>query len=279
MVATLEELITVESGHRDALAKLGMGMDKDVNHLALQYIEGQKLIQTTKRMPGENASAADVAKFHQETFGTPTDVEGYTVVASPNAPGVSEQLAALRDVALSGHIPKDVYERFCNTAIERATAIRTEAQKVLAAKVTADKATLNTEWGANAEKNWALVERGYKDATGGNEELKAKLDAIGASTDPAFVKMLLAAATMAADDTLPTDEGGGKPKMDLTLADAKTKAMRVRQILLTTEFNNKRDPKHEIIFEEYYVLQKALAEAGYAGGSDKQLQPDQGLAP
>jgi uncharacterized protein YpuA (DUF1002 family) len=148
------------------------------------------------RVPGEDASEEDVAKF-RKALGVPNSAEEYALTPPEGKEYDEADLAIISEfaeVALEHNVPAAAFSAFMQKLAERASGLRENvAEQIEDAREEAEEA-LHKEWGNDFDKNVQMATRAAK-AHGGTEFVKflnsTKVEGYGLLGDhPDMVKFL-----------------------------------------------------------------------------------------
>lgn len=208
------------------------------------------------RVPGSNATPEDWAKFHKK-MGVPDDPSEYSVPETKD-PALVEYLNGLRQYAKDAGVPKATYEKLAAAAAEMGNA-RAEEEQAKRTEVMAEfRSTLGD--GAEAKVAQALEMYGKLSGNEGDEILLAQT--------PGLTEALLKVSEIVSEDQITGGLGGPS-----TPEDPKKLADRGKALILSAEFNDKRNPNRAELQAEYVGIVQQLEAAGFEGIHDPRLQP------
>lgn len=191
--------------------------------LVKNYINGQKMIGGSIRIPGKDAKPEEIAAY-REKLGVPATADKYDL----KPPATLEKFFT-GDLATSfrGMAHKAGYtSEQANALLEWYGSTVGVAQNTLAMSGKDAAAVLKTEWGGAYEKNLTLAQRAVREA-GGTELLKY-LDDTGLGNHPALVRAFARMGLLMAEDgSIPGDIVGvpgpaeAQAKINAIMADPK----------------------------------------------------------
>lgn len=178
---------------------------KDVASLAKSYREAAKLIGSSIRIPGPNASPEEVAAFRAK-LGVPESPEGYRMDAPPEVAPLldGEMLDRFKQAAHRLGVPAQAVAGLWQWYLGELR----EQQRGVAQMTKQVAAQLREEWGdALFERNVALAQRTVREF--GGEELIEFLDATGLGNHPGLIKLFARVGHLLAEDGhVPGDVNG-----------------------------------------------------------------------
>jgi hypothetical protein len=230
------------------------------------HIHAQGMIGKDKVViPGEGASEADWAAFHQK-LGAPADGKGYEF-APPQIEGADGQVIAnltdgFRDAALKAGLSKKqaetVYGWYLGAYADELNAVNEMSSQAMAESA----ATLKAEYGDNFERNIklanTLVER-Y-----GDEKTKAWLEASGAGNNPEYIRLMVKIAGQFSEDVLKLGTSGVLGGMTTEEAERE-----INKLMGHPGYLDGQHPEHKDILERKLKLQELIhgtTPVGYRGG-------------
>jgi len=161
---------------------------KDVGGLAKSYVESQKMIGGSIRIPGEGATPDEIAAFHTK-LGRPETVEGYEFVKPDLPEGVQWDDKLVGWFGLTAHslgISKAQAQGIMQAWNDNQFEQGHEAQKSMKAGLD----NLKESWGEQYPGNIELGVRGIERLLPANEakEFKALMDSSGVGNNPLMLK-------------------------------------------------------------------------------------------
>lgn len=257
----------------DQLAKLQEIGIKDSDHLAKQFLADKAYIQSTPRLPSENASAEEMAQFWQR-LGAPKEPNGYQV-PDTLAENHRHAFEMVRDDLHKVGLTSKQFEAV-SKSIDRALGERRQAEVDMESQ--ANKQAIDQwfqenkeRYGGSVEEIEARAHRAAQQLFGDDDELLSQL-----KTKPQFLEMMMKADPLLNDDTIPTPGGDQTSQVNFRLEEAQQMALEART-LLKQGMNSKTDPDHQQRVTRWYQIQKKLQENGYQGIDDPKLQLNQML--
>lgn len=251
------------TGWRESLGDLGKEKVFDVFKgkdwtevgpaMAKQYVEAQKLIGGSIRIPKPDASPEEKQKWLNDIYnklGRPEKPEQYKI---PEVDGIKwneEQLKpALETFHKLGFTAEQaegvlkLYAQVLGQNVENARKRHNSAVE-----------TLKKEWGNNYDRKVVVAQRVINQF--GGEELKKFLDDSGAGDNPHLVKALAEIGEILAEDGFIS----GRVEGEMSKADI-MKKMEAMLLDPSHPINNLRHPGHAAALEEYKQLNRSLASA------------------
>ena len=116
-----------------------------IDNLSKSYIELEKHLGGSVKIPGEGASVEDIQKF-RKALGVPDKVEDYGTYDF----GDPEDIAAIIAVAHAHGVPKKALDELMKVSGEKATE---REKKLYAQRFEAGEKALKDKWGVDYEKN------------------------------------------------------------------------------------------------------------------------------
>lgn len=254
----------------EGLEKLGNYGIKDVSKLATEYLKTQEHISSSVRAPNENASAEEWARFYKR-LGAPDEPDGY------ETPELSTDFKSIVDTLKPTAKELGLTTKQFNALVKSADQAQAKRLEAIREKINGQ----NEKWieeakqkyGGEFEKNVANAQRALQELIDGDSEVGEILNATGLGSHPALIELLAKAQRASGEHTMADSEDAGAGTPD-PLDAARGKAMRIREITQDPNFTNRKTVEYTKLQEEYYRLQKELAESGFKGAMDPKLQLD-----
>jgi len=164
---------------------------KDIGGLAKSYVESQKLIGGSVRIPGSDAKPEEVSAFHRK-LGVPEAPDKYELKTGPwiDEPALQGFRQAAHKLGVPPAAAQGLLDWYGSVWEARQGNIGEETKRV--------ESQLKQEWGAAYEKHIALAQRTVREM--GGEELLTFLDDSGLGNNPALIKMLARVGSILAED-------------------------------------------------------------------------------
>jgi hypothetical protein len=184
----------LDDGAQQALSKY-----ETVEAALTGAVEAQKMLGKSIRIPGDDATDEDRAKFQErlaKAVGRPETADGYEIVRPemPEGMGYNEDAEkALRDIAFRHVIPQaavtELYDLYNKTVLGAHQTSEADAMK----RTEQAEAQLKKDWGkdfkANMELNVRLLQQ-YAGSKKDQEALKAYFEETGAGDNVPLVKFV-----------------------------------------------------------------------------------------
>lgn len=231
---------------------------KDVESLARSYKELQKSMGSSVRVPTPEASQEERSAFFQR-LGAPESVEGYEIEE-----GTEEWATAAREAAHKAHLTKDQWTTLAKAQKEMIQSQGEEWEKKLTASQEESKSRYGDSYQEKVDKAKAALET----LASKNERLSDPLGQIDLR-DPEALELFSMVGDMMADGSAPTDGGTAETNEhgdDIELA------MRIRELMKMSAFQNRREPEHERVQYEYRQKLQELVNRGYQSVFDPRLK-------
>ena len=232
------------------------GKFDSVEQLAKSYQELERTMGSKVTLPSDTASAEDLDGFYQK-LGKPDSAEGYT---APE--GMEEWSESARAIALASHMTRDQWNLFAKAQEEAMRGATKQAEQNLEEGHT----RLQEKYGSSYEGHLETAKRG-RDYLMQNEQLSETVGGLDLK-DPAAYELLKTVGGLMADDQTPNTSETAQDES----SEHKKMAARLKEIMLSPSWGNRKDPEHEKVSQEYYSLFAQLTEAGYSGATDPRLQ-------
>jgi hypothetical protein len=183
---------------------------KDVPDLARKYHEMVKYQGRSFAIPPED-KPAEWGKVY-DRLGRPKDATGYEFTRPElpegltyNEPLETAARAKFHELGLSSRQAKGIYDWFMQAD--------TQAREAFGTRYEAGQGELNKEWGANADLNHSLAQKGLFLLVNGNKEhaLVKWLDQSGEAFNPVLIKFFYDYAKSVGEDRLAGLEDNAKP--------------------------------------------------------------------
>lgn len=176
---------------------------KSLADLAKGHIETKKLVGGSVRIPGDKATAQEIASFRTK-LGVPENPDGYALTLDEALPWDVEGVTSFKRIFHEAGIPAKAAQQIIDGYADYATA----QQEKLRATFTAAHEGLKKEWGEALYTRrhaaaFALIDK-YADP-----ETKAWLDATGLGNHPGIFQMLAPIGEQFLEDQIITTVGGG----------------------------------------------------------------------
>ena len=201
---------------------------KDVGTLAKSYVEAQKLVGGSIRIPGADAKPEEWGAVYDK-LGRPSKPEGYEFkVPESLEPEFSDSLRGgfakvLHDNGVSAKAAQAILDWYGASYADAAASLHSAAQ--------ATEAELRLKWAGAYEKHMGLAKRTVKEM--GGEELQVYLEQTGLGNHPALIRTFAKIGALLAEDGVIANFDGEVPSEQ----DAKTK--------IATIMNDKDHPYHD----------------------------------
>ncbi|MEN6537927.1 MAG: hypothetical protein ABFD60_07855 [Bryobacteraceae bacterium] len=204
---------TTETDWRQALpvelrAEKSLAQIKDVSSLAKGYVEAQRMIGGSIRLPKPDAKPEEKAKLFRETmakFGMPESADKYTYT-KPDLPD-----GAWSDELASSFLAMAHAAGLTNEQVNMLIAWNADLVKAgITAKdnsYAATEKTLRQKWGGTYDQQIAIAQRAARDV--GGEALINKLASSGLDNDPDVLSFLAAVGKAFAEDGIISGEVKG----------------------------------------------------------------------
>lgn len=239
---------------------------KGVEDLARGYLNAEKSISGSVRLPGKDTKPEELAKWKAETLpkltaaglldGPPESPDKYTIQRPEVAleGGWSDELekgflTAAHTAGMSQPQAQAVLTFYGKMISEQRVAAQAEAQRV--------EQALRTTWGPNYEANLGRANRALQEF--GGDDLVEFLGRTGLGRHPLMVQAFVKIGNaMVEHGALP---GGGETGVGPDEARTRADAMLADR---THPFNNKTHPDHAAAIEEYLALGRIINRGGHA---------------
>ena len=171
---------------------------KDIGSLTKSFIEAQKLVGGSARVPKADAPDEEWAKFYQRV-GRPESAEKYELKMPqmPEGQKVDEKLVT--NFKTWAH-EAGLHPRQAQRLLDRYTAAQAQMVTEYNESMTNGVAELKKEWGANFDKNTALAVKAVNEL--GDDDLKALLDSTGLGNHPVLIKFFAGLGEQIGEDTI-----------------------------------------------------------------------------
>lgn len=192
---------------------------KDIPALAKSFVEGQKMIGSSVRLPKADAPDEEWGKVYTR-LGRPEKPEGYELKRPENLPeGVKydEEL----ETAFKGMAHEaGLHPRQAQRILDKFNTLQLERHKAYMATRESAIAELKKEWGPNYDKQLAQANRAIKEL--GDQKLAQYLEDAGLANDPMLVRVFAKYGASLGEDTLvagdqPLADGGGQSALQKEL--------------------------------------------------------------
>lgn len=169
---------------------------KDVGALAKSYVEAQKMIGGSVRIPGPNAKPEEVAAFRAK-LGVPESPDKYELRVNESVRGILDEkiVGGFRQAAHKLGIPPQAAQGL----LDWYSNVLAEGQRSIVQQAKVTEAELKAEWGdALYDRNIALAQRVVREM--GGDELMMFLDQTGLGNSVPLIKMLARVGHLLAED-------------------------------------------------------------------------------
>jgi len=238
------------------------GPDADVEKLAKSFVDTKTLLSSTKRVPGQDATPDDWAKFH-ETMGRPPTADGYDL---PSEPGSAKAiLEALRPTAYQKGLSR---EQFASLAAQIASETGASQKKVEELASSWEKRFREAN-GDKADARLADAKATLDKLIAGDPTIKEALETTGLAKHPGILDAVLKVRSAMSDDKSPFNATPAQPPGP-TPGELHQKGMAIMQ---SKEYTDVFHPMHEIAKGNLRQVMADLMAQGFSGLSDSRLIP------
>jgi hypothetical protein len=176
---------------------------KDIGGLTKSFIEAQKLVGGSVRLPKADASDEEWGKFYTR-LGRPDAADKYELKRPAVPEGVPYDEGLEKNFKAWAH-EAGLHPRQAQRLLDRFTAAQAENLTTYRKGMETGIAELKKEWGANFDKNAALAVKAVNEL--GGDEIKGLLDSTGLGNHPALVKFFANLGAQLGEDTIVLGDG------------------------------------------------------------------------
>ncbi len=184
----------------------------DVETLTKNYVEGQKLIGGSVRVPKADASPEEIAKFHKQ-LGVPESPEGYSIQRPDMPAGIEFNTEELSGVF--GAMHKAGYTNAqAQSGLNIYGGLLAQAHEQRLSEAKESEAVLKEEWGAAYDRNIAVAQEALRFL--GGDDLAQRFEETGLGNSPAVLRMFSQIGDILQEDkSMPEVSVGGKTKDEM----------------------------------------------------------------
>lgn len=217
---------------------------KDVGGLAKSFIDTQAMVGNSVRIPGENASDEDVAKFYT-SLGRPETPDGYELSTWEQPQGFKANEDMTSSFKTVGHqlgLTGKQMEGLNNWYGEQINGMATNMQTDRDNRAKTVMAEFRKELGASADAKIDLASAAMNKFA--SKEIIEYLDETGLGNDPMLLRLFMGVADNMGEDQILN--GNVNNSMQLTPALAKEEIAKLqRDADFMRQYNTAGDPGHE----------------------------------
>lgn len=219
----------------------------DMPTLVKNYGNAQKLIGSSVRVPGEDATPEQLASFHKR-LGRPDDPKGYQLTDVPGADKMPQETVEwFKQIAFDEGISQKAFNGLLSKYMARVNQSQIEQEVTLRAGAQQAAETLKRadQWGANFDRNLAYAKRAMGKL--GSDAVVEKIEASGLGNDIDFLNMFyLVGRQMAEHGIIPGEVSG--------IMNADAAKIRIGELRARPEYFDNKLPGHRELVDEMQRL-------------------------
>lgn len=244
-----------EGPEREAVLRQ-FGDDADVSALAKGFVETKRMMSSTRRVPGEDASPEDWGSFYN-SMGRPEKADGYAIPEDTPA-GLKSTLEGLREVAHKNGVTDQMWRSLTEGASENA---RAQEQQLTDAKSKWEQ-SIKERYGDKADRNLELANQALEKIMAEDADAANLIRNTGLDKHPALMDMLVKAGEYMGEDSAPV---GGSPAEtpQNTPNDLYKEAI---ELMASEPYKNTRHPLAGQAQARFVEIAMTLKQMGYEAG-------------
>lgn len=225
----------------------------DMPTLVKNYGNAQKLIGSSVRVPGDDATPEQRAAFYKK-LGRPDDPKGYQLDGVQGADKLPQDLVEwFKQASFDAGVPQTGFNTMLSKYVPVFEGMKEASADQIAIEARQVEETLKRadQWGANYDRNMALARRAI--AKLGSEETLDKIERLGLGNDIPFMNMFYNAGKRMAERGLIPGEIPG-------IQNAEAAKSRIGEIQAKPEYWDTSKPGHKQLVEEAQKLYQVAYE-------------------